>query len=253
LENKVALLAGGGRGIGRSSALYLAQAGAHTAIVDIEPAYAEGVVTVVQALGRQAIPIIADVREPAGVATAVDATLKQFGRVDVLVNVIATNYWEDTLNLTVEQWDEVAKGTLRYAFLTAQAAARAMVKNGHGGSIVSIASMSGLDGAPRHVAYGAAKAGLIHLTRSLGAEWGKHGIRINAVAPGSVQTPKTIARTTPERDAALKGVIPLGRRGVPDDIAKAVLFFASDLSAYVTGQTLLVDGGVTCNFSVPPR
>ncbi len=253
LEDKVALIAGGGRGIGRASALYLAQAGAHTAIVDIEPAHAEGVVTEVRALGRDAIPIIADVRDSAGVARAMDATLQRFGRVDALVNVIATNYWADTLDLTEEQWDEVARGTLRYVFLTAKAAARAMIDSGRSGSIVSIASMSGFDGAPRHAAYGAAKAGLIHLTKSLSVEWGRHGIRINAVAPGSVQTPKTVTRTTPERDAVLKTLIPLGRRAVPDDIGKAVLFFASDLSAYVTGQTLLVDGGATCTFSFPPR
>ncbi|MBI3744833.1 MAG: SDR family oxidoreductase [Chloroflexi bacterium] len=253
LEGKVALIAGGGRGIGRSSALYLAEAGCKLAIVDIEPAHADAVVGEAKKAGHDAIGIIADVRESSGVAKAMAATLKRFGRVDVLANIIATNYWTDTLELTEAQWDDVAKGTLRYAFLTAQAAAKAMIAGKHGGSIVSIASMSGIDGAPRHVAYGAAKAGLIHMTRSLAAEWGQYGIRVNAVAPGSIQTPKTIARTTPERDATLKSIIPLARRGVPDDIGKVVLFFASDLAAYVTGQTVLADGGATCNFSFPPR
>ncbi len=253
LKDKVALLAGGGRGIGRSSALYLAQAGAHTVIVDIDQANADGVVAEVQALGRDAIPVIADVREPPGVAAAVDAALKRFGRIDVLVNVIATNYWLDTLDVTVEQWDDMVKGTLRYAFFTSQAVARTMVASKQGGSIVSISSVSGMDGAPRHVAYGSAKAGLIHMTRSLGAEWGRHGIRVNAIAPGSVETPVTIARTTPEQDAALKSLVPLGRRGVPDDVGKLVLFFASDLSGYVTGQTLVVDGGATSTFSFPIR
>ena len=253
LEDKVVLLAGGGRGIGRSSALYLAQAGAHTSIVDIDQANADGVVAEVRALGRDAIPVIADVREPQGVAAAVDATLQRFGRIDVLVNVFAANYWLDSLDVTAEQWDDMVKGTLRYAFFTSQAVAKTMVAAKRAGSIISISSMSGIDGAPRHVPYGAAKAGLNHMTRSLGAEWGRHGIRVNAIAPGSVETPVTISRTVPERDAALKALIPLGRRGAPDDVGKLVLFFASDLSAYVTGQTLVVDGGATSTFSFPTR
>lgn len=253
LEGKAALVAGGGRGIGRSVALYLARAGAHIAIVDIEPVNAEGVVKEAKALGVKALGVIADVRESAGVAKAVGETMAKLGRIDVLANIIASNVWKDTLELTEAEWDEVHRGTLRYAFLTAQAAARAMVEGRHGGGIVSIASMSGIDGAPRHAAYGAAKAGLIHLTRTLGAEWGRYGIRVNAVAPGSVMTPKTIPRTTPERDAALKSLIPLGRRADPDDIGKVVLFLASDLASYVTGQTILVDGRATSNFSFPPR
>ncbi len=253
LEDKVALIAGGGRGIGRSSALYLAQAGAHAAIADIEQANADGVVAEVRALGRDAIPVIADVREPSGVAAAVDATLKRFGRIDVLVNVIATNYWMESMKVTPDQWDDMVKGTLRYAFFTAQAVAKTMVASQRGGSIVSISSISGIDGAPRHVVYGAAKAALNHMTRSLGAEWGQHGIRVNAIAPGSIETPVRASRTTPEWDADLKSRIPLARRGVPDDIGKLVLFFASNLSAYVSGQTLVVDGGATSTFTFPLR
>ncbi|MCH7554369.1 MAG: SDR family oxidoreductase, partial [Chloroflexi bacterium] len=129
----------------------------------------------------------------------------------------------------------------------------AMIAQGNGGSIISIASMSGISGAPRHSAYGAAKAGLIHWTKSMAVEWGPHGIRINAVAPGSIMTPRALANTPPGRDEQLRSIIPLARRGEPDDIAKAVLFFASDMAGYITGQTLIVDGGVTCNFAVPPK
>ena len=253
LEDKVAIIAGGGQGIGRSSTLLLAQAGAHTAIVDIEPERGEAVVSEVEAAGRKAITINADLRTPAGVEEVIRQTLDRLGDVHVLVNIIAANQWVNIEEATPELWDEIQSGTLRYVFLTSTAAARAMMARGHGGRIVSIASMSGIAGAPRHAPYGAAKAGLIHLTKSMAVEWGPKGIRTNAVAPGSVMTPRAIANTPPGRDETLKSVIPLGRRGIPDDIGKAVLFFASDLSGYVTGQTLVVDGGVTCNFPVPPK
>ena len=253
LEDKVAIIAGGGQGIGRSSALLLAGAGAHTTIVDIEPSRGEAVVAEVEALGAKAIHVNADLVTPAGAEAVVKETVDRLGDVDVLVNIIAKNMWSNVEDFTPEQWDEIQGGTVRYVFLTATAAARAMMARGHGGRIVSIASMSGIAGAPRHAAYGAAKAGLIHLTKSMAVEWGPKNIRVNAIAPGSVMTPRAIANTPPGRDETLKSVIPMARRGVPDDIGRAVLFFASDLSDYVTGQTLVVDGGVTCNFPVPPK
>ena len=253
LNDKIAIVAGGGQGIGRSSVLHLAQAGAHIAIVDIEQERADSVVAEVEALGQQAIGITANLLEPAGVEQIMEATKARFGRVDILVNIIATNMWSDAVDLSPEQWDQITGGTLRYVFLTTTAAARAMIAQGNGGSIISIASMSGISGAPRHSAYGAAKAGLIHWTKSMAVEWGPHGIRINAVAPGSIMTPRALANTPPGRDEQLRSIIPLARRGEPDDIAKAVLFFASDMAGYITGQTLIVDGGVTCNFAVPPK
>jgi NAD(P)-dependent dehydrogenase (short-subunit alcohol dehydrogenase family) len=145
------------------------------------------------------------------------------------------------------EWDRVVHLNLRYVFWLCRAVIPGMVERG-GGSIVSVTSISGVFGAPNHSAYGAAKAGLIHLTKTLAVEYGRVGIRVNAVSPGAVATPATDAVLSAERKETLATATPLQRPGRPDDIARAVLFFASPMSEYVTGQMLLVDGGIGSKF-----
>ena len=171
------------------------------------------------------------------------ATVAELGRVDGLVNVVGGNqprHWQRMVDFPMTEFDEVLDLNLRYAVLTSQAAARAMVEQGIAGSIVHIASIAGLTASAYNAAYGAGKAALISLTRSMAVEWGQYGIRVNAVAPGTISTPRDSAGAD---DAARDRVLPLGRRGTAEEIAGAVLFVLSDLGGFVTGQTIVVDGG----------
>ena len=157
------------------------------------------------------------------------------------------------LELSDEDWDASFDLVLRHLFLLAQAVGRRMVDQRTGGSIVSIASVSGLSSAPRHAAYGAAKAGVIALTRTLAVELAESGVRVNAVAPGAVLTPRVAQSQTAERRAESARSIPMGRYAAPEEIARPVVFLASDLASYVTGQTLVVDGGATAQFPLSLR
>jgi len=245
LTDKVAIVAGGGRGIGKSSSLILAEAGADVVIVDIEKERAKSVADEIKALGRKAIPVIADVRKSQQVDRIVETTLDKFGRIDVLVNIIGLASWAPSIDMAEEVWDADLTLNLKYVWLCSRAVARVMVEQRRKGSIVNIGSISGMTAAPSHAAYGAAKAGIVGLTRSLAVEWARYYIRVNTVAPGSMKTPRIVEMLSgaPEIEEAQRKRIPLARWGTTEDIAKAVLFFASDLSDYVTGQTLTVDGG----------
>ena len=169
------------------------------------------------------------------------------GPVEVAVDVIGEARWGRTIDLDDTAWDESFDLVLRHFFNLARVAGRHMSEHG-AGSIVAIASVSGLRSAPLHGPYGAAKAGLMSLVRTLAVELGRDDVRVNAVAPGAVLTPRVEAIMSEERRVESAAAIPLGRLATPDDIARAVVFLASDLAAYVTGQTLAVDGGATAQF-----
>ena len=170
----------------------------------------------------------------------------------MLVNVAGGMHryatWRPLAQWDEESWDGILAINLRYVFLLARAVLPAMVEQGEGGSIVNITSISGVFGAPHHAPYGAAKAGLIHLTQSLALEYGPQGIRCNAVSPGAILTEAVGSAMQPERVDAVSRAVPLSRGGQPADIANAVLFLASPLASYVSGQMLLVDGGVSTRF-----
>lgn len=242
LEGKRALVVGGGQGMGESSARLLAQAGCDVAIVDVLAERAERVAGVVQALGRKSVAIEADVLTDAGAVHAVAEAERQLGPIDVLVTIVGQALFTSILDMSPEDWDFDQSRNLRYFFLVGREVARSMVTRGSGGSMVCIASTDGMQGAPFHAAYGAAKAGLIQLVKTMAVEWAEKGIRVNCVAPGSISTPR-LPDTEKHRQAMKDSLVPMEKSGTTDDIGKAVLFLASDMSAYTTGHTLMVDGG----------
>ena len=190
LQDKGAIVVGGGRGIGRACVLFLAEAGAHVVVVDKDEPRAKSVTGEVKALGRKSVAIVGDVSEAALVDRTVKAALKAFGRIDVLVNDVAQTTWSASENMSEERWNSDILRSLTYVWRFSNAAAKVMMEQGRKGSIVNIASVSGITAAPWHSAYGVAKAGVSSLTRTLAVEWGTHGIRVNSVAPGSILTPR---------------------------------------------------------------
>ncbi|MBB6193455.1 NAD(P)-dependent dehydrogenase (short-subunit alcohol dehydrogenase family) [Sphingobium wenxiniae] len=244
LIDKVAIVWGGGSGMGEATALRLARAGCDVAVVDLDIALAEAVAAKISALGRRAIALAANVTDEQQVDRAVAETESGLGPIGVMVTVVGMAGFGPVLDITSEQWDREQSINLKSVFLTAKSVARTMVRNG-GGAITAICSVSGLTSAPRHASYGAAKAGVAHLVRSMGAELAPR-IRVNAVAPGTIETQRV--KATEERIAAIERRVPMARMGSVDEIAKAVLFLSSDLASFVTGQTLAVDGGWTSQF-----
>ena len=257
LDGGTAIVAGaGGGGIGTATSLTLAEAGADIVAVDIDAERVEDTKRRVGELGRKCLGIVADIRQKTDVERVVSQAVKEFGAVHYVANVaggMKDDQWGEVLEYGERQFDEVISLNLRYAFLVCQAAARSMVELGIKGSMVSVASVSGLAGAPYHGPYGAAKAGLMALTRTMAVELGPRGIRVNAVAPGSVKTPRVMAMASRDIDESSKTTIPIGRPCQPDDIAAGILFLLSDLARSVSGHTLVIDGGATAKFSLTGR
>jgi NAD(P)-dependent dehydrogenase (short-subunit alcohol dehydrogenase family) len=255
LKDKSALVAGSGPGLGRSCALGLAEAGARVTCVDIDPERAAAVTAEVSAGGGDSHAVVADVRGAPDAERAVDEAVSRFGGLDVVVDVIGEIRWGRFVDLTDEDWTYSIDSALRHFFNLFRAAGRRLVAQGRGGSIVSVASVSGLASAPFHAPYGAAKAGVMSLTRSLAIELAPDNVRVNAVAPGAVATPRVAGRLDAERahsGAPLRSRAPLGRMADTDEIAKVVVFLSSDLASYVSGQTIVVDGAATAQFAMGP-
>jgi len=253
LNGKRALVVGAGQGIGRACVLGLAEAGARITCLDVDEERARRVAGEVEAASGHAIALLGDARRPEDVARAVAATVESFGGLDVAIDIIGEARWGRLVELSDEDWDQSFDLVLRHVFHVARYAARQMIAQGTGGAIVSIASVSGLFSAPLHGAYGAAKAGVIALSKTLAIENASSGIRVNCVAPGAVATPRAIARISEERRSESAKAIPMGRWAEPEEIARAVIFLASDLASYVTGQTLVVDGGASVQFPLSLR
>lgn len=249
LDGKHVFVAGVGSGIGRACARTFAAAGANIACFDIDEGAAGESVAAIGAQGRA---FAGDARRVDELRTALDAAVSEFGPLDVAIDVIGETRWGRTIELSDEAWDESFDLVLRQFFNLARVAGRDLADQGRG-AIVAISSVSGLRSAPLHGAYGAAKAGLMSLVRTLAMELGGSGVRVNAVAPGAVLTPRVEAMMSEDRRAASAANIPLGRFATPDDIARAVVFLASDLASYITGQTLVVDGGATAQFPLSLR
>lgn len=241
--------------MGESVCMRFADEGAKVVVVDKVPDRAHRVRDQVVAAGGEAISLVINLREDARLRDIVDETVKTYGSIDVLANIAGgmrlETAWRPLREMDPDDWDFVFRQNVRWVQLLSCAVSDVMVSQGTGGSIISIGSVSGIFGAANHAAYGSAKAGLIHLMRSLALEYGRYGVRFNTVSPGSIRTPGVEGMITPEQRERDEVTTPLGRVGEPDDIAKAVLFFASDLAAFVTGQMLVVDGGATVRFPLP--
>ncbi len=249
LKDKVALVTGAGSGIGKGISLGFASAGADVALADINSETLDAIGSEVRNIGRQALTIVTDVTKHEAIDRLVSRTFDELGRINIVANVaggLSTRQRGTALELSEESWDSVLMLNLKSVFLLSTTVARLMINEKIKGSIINIGSIAGFTPYPGASHYGAAKAGVMHLTKSLAADWGRVGIRVNAIAPGVVDTPlfrqaETFSRL--ERKKLIEK-IPLGRIGLPEDIAAVAIFLASDASAYVTGQTIIVNGGL---------
>jgi 3-oxoacyl-[acyl-carrier protein] reductase len=243
LEGKIALVVGAGQGMGESSAQLLAEAGCDVALVDVLADRAERVATSVRERGRRAATICADVTDVDQAARVVAEAERALGGVDVLVSIVGgVTVPKPLLEITPEEWDAEQTRNVRYFVFTAREFAASLVRRNKPGSIVGIGSVSGIHASPRHGPYGAAKAALMQTVQTMAVEWAPHGIRVNAIAPGTIITPR-LPETNATREAVANSLVPMRRRGTTEEIGKAALFLASDLASYVTGHVLLVDGG----------
>jgi len=241
-DGKIAVVTGAARGIGQTIALKLASGGADVAVCDLQVEWLDETVKAVEALGRKALPLAVDVGNGEAVNACIDAVIKAFGRIDIMINNAGIT--KDTLliRMSEEQWDDVLRVNLKGVFLFSRAVAKPMMRQ-RSGAIVNIASIVGLIGGAGQCNYSASKAGVIALTKSTAKELASRGVRANAVAPGFIKSKMTDALPEEVRSNYL-GLIPMARFGETEDIAKAVAFLASDEASYITGQVLSVNGGM---------
>ncbi len=239
LTGKVAFVTGSTRGIGHAVAVALHGAGARVAVVGRDLARAQAVAA---ALGERALGVACDVSSRAQIDAAISATEQGLGPVDILVNNAGITRDNLLLRMSEAEWDEVLDANLKGAFHTTQAVLKGMMKR-RSGRIINVTSIIGITGNKGQANYAASKAGLIGFTKSVAKEYGSRGITVNAVAPGFIETDMTSGLPEDLRKAMLAGIV-LGRFGRPEDVAGAVHFLASELSGYITGQVLVVDGGV---------
>ncbi|HEU5357924.1 MAG TPA: 3-oxoacyl-[acyl-carrier-protein] reductase [Gemmatimonadales bacterium] len=239
LSGKTAFVTGSTRGIGRAVAAALHGAGAKVAILGRDAARAQAVAA---EIGERARGFACDVGDTASIQAAVDAVTRELGPVDILVNNAGITRDNLLLRMGEDEWDQVLDANLKGAFRTVKAVLKGMMKRG-GGRIINITSIVGLTGNKGQANYAASKAGLVGFTKSVAKEYASRNVLANCVAPGFIETDMTAA-LPPDARAALLKEIALERLGRPEDVAGAVLFLASDLAAYVTGQVLVVDGGM---------
>jgi NAD(P)-dependent dehydrogenase (short-subunit alcohol dehydrogenase family) len=244
LEGKRVIVLGGGYGMGEATSRLLADLGCNVAVLDVLPDRAERVAAAVSEKGVKGVPIIADVLDDDALVAAMAQAERELGPLDGMATIVGMAHMASAVEVPMEIWDTDHRRNLRYIFLAARELAKRLIARGAPGSIACVASVDGLRASTHHAAYGSAKAGLIHLARSLSGEWAGQGIRFNVVAPGSMVTPR-IGRKSEEDERRGMGLVPMKHRGDVDDIARALVFFLSDMSKYVTGQTLAVDGGFT--------
>ncbi|HMC76487.1 MAG TPA: glucose 1-dehydrogenase [Vicinamibacterales bacterium] len=245
LTGKTALVTGASRGLGRSFANALARAGADVAVTSRDASHLRDTCAEIETLGRRATPLALDVRDESSIRRAVDRAHESLGAIDILVNNAGCNVRKKAVDVTWDDWNLVLETNLRGPFFVAQAAAAHMIPRGYG-RIVNIGSVTSVQGSAGLGPYGASRGGIRQLTMSLAADWGPHGITVNCLAPGWFKTQQNaVLYEDAEWVAYLKERIPLNRPGRVEDLEGALIFLASDASAYVTGQLLLVDGGIS--------
>jgi len=245
-SSKVAIVTGAGQGIGRAIARVLAERGADIVVAELVQERIGEAVKEIESLGRKALGVQVNVADDAQVRNLVAAAIDHFGRLDILVNNAGTDIVKNVVDMTDAQWDIQINVNLRGTFHCCRAALPPMIRQG-AGAIVNIASVAGWVCYPAGAAYAAAKAGVMGFTRSLAGEVSRHGIRVNAIAPGPIDTPlaHSVLDNMPakQRDALLASVV-MGRWGKPEEIARVVAFLTSEDASYITGETLSVSGGM---------
>ncbi|MDL2213996.1 SDR family oxidoreductase [Clostridia bacterium OttesenSCG-928-O13] len=244
LKGKVALVTGGGQGIGQTVSIGLAKAGAEVAIVSRTGA--DETVKLIEAEGGKAYSILGDVTKEADVDRAVAEILQKSGSIDVVFNNAGICIHKGTIEASIDEWRSVIDINLTGEYIVCRAVAKVMIEKGIKGSIINMASMSGsIVNIPQwQASYNASKAGVIHMTRSLAAEWVDKGIRVNSISPGYIGTPMSVD-TPKELKEAWMPLIPMHRMGEPEELMPAILYLASPASGYTTGSDVIVDGGYT--------
>jgi NAD(P)-dependent dehydrogenase (short-subunit alcohol dehydrogenase family) len=244
LTDKVAIITGGGTGIGRAIATEFARAGADSTIASRNLDNLEKVADEVKSMGRRCLPIATDVRIPEQVDNMVQKTVDEFGRIDIMVNNAGASFLCPVEDMSPNGWDAIININLKGTFLCSKAAGKVMIQQ-EAGKIINITSVAGIDGSPLMSHYGAAKAGVVDFTKSLAMEWAKHNIMVNAIAPGLIETEgvKVQMELDPEGVKETLERVPLGRYGQPEEIAYVVVFLASEASSFITGETLVAKGG----------
>ncbi|MBS1802369.1 MAG: glucose 1-dehydrogenase [Acidobacteria bacterium] len=245
LHGQVALVTGTSRGLGQYFARALAKAGADLVLTSRDPLALQEFESEIEALGRKTFCVALDVRKRESIESAVESAWKHFGQIQILVNNAGCNVRKPALDVTWDDWDLVLETNLRGSFFAAQAMARRMIANRYG-RIINIGSVTSVFGYAGLAPYGASRGGIRQLTMSLADDWGPHGITVNCLAPGWFRTDQNkVMYEDEEWVAYLKDRIPVKRPGRPDDLDGAVVFLASEESRYITGQTLLIDGGIS--------
>jgi 3-oxoacyl-[acyl-carrier protein] reductase len=243
LQDKIAIVTGGSRGIGKSISIALADEGAHVAFTyKSASAAAEEVKKLIESRGRKSLALQSDAKDFAGTNQVVDAVLKEWQRIDILVNNAGITKDGLLMRMSEQDWDEVLNTNLKSAFNFSKAVCRQMMSQREG-RIINISSISGVIGNAGQANYASAKAGMIGLTKSLAKELASRNIQVNCIAPGFVDTDMT-EKLTPQQKEALMNIIPMKRTAKPEEIASAAVFFSSPASSYITGQVLCVDGGI---------
>ena len=243
LDGKIAVVTGSERGLGRGMAVALAQAGADVLGVTYAAAAPE-TAAAIAATGRRYVHVQADLSSIEPIPRIIDAALAAYGRIDILVNNAGIITRNDSVDFTEKEWDDVMNINIKAAFFMCQAVGRQFIVQGGGGKIVNIASMLSFQGGIRVPSYTASKSGIKGITMLLANEWAKHGVNVNAIAPGYMATDNTTQlRADEARNAEILGRIPAGRWGTPEDLGGAVVFLSSAAADYINGYTLAVDGG----------
>lgn len=256
LSGRPVLVMGGGRGIGEATCRLLGEVGAAVAVADVDGERANRVAGDLSSAGVHAVAVTGDATDPEAARRMVDEAHRRLGGLYGVANIVGLAAWGDLLTMDVGTWEADLRINLLHHLLVGRAAARHMIDDGVPGAVAMVASVSGLYGAPGHGAYGAAKAGVADLARTMAVEWGPMGIRVNVVSPDIIATPRVVTgfaeRGVTELDAlAVDDGVPLARWGRPAEIAGPLVFLLSDLATFITGQNLVVDGGTRAIFPHP--